>query len=149
MAKAELDSETPREITAADACRVLQRLFPKRVIKENFLTYFKREGIVEPRGRTMSRHRQPCYTLDDVVALAAAMDIADRGVEVRSFTKGLRRIQKGSRKVTECRSGPLVMIYDPGPIAEQVDGLWKRHARSPGDARVRVPREAAKTRKGA
>lgn len=149
MAKAELDSEAPKEITAADTCRVLQRLFPERVIKENFLNFYKREGLVQPRGKLMSRHRQPCYTFDDVMALATAMDIANRGVEVRSFTKGLRRIQKGSRKVTECRSGPLVMSYDPGSIAEKVDGLWKRHARSPGDARVRVPREAAKTRKGA
>lgn len=118
------------ELPARDVCRILQPLFPNRVVSLALLNHYKTYCGIEPRGRENENcRRSRHYTLNDAIALAAALDLNDIGIPSKVAPKLLRALQGG---VPPTCSGVVhqdsrySVSYDHRPMTEAVTEAWNR-----------------------
>lgn len=120
-------SETPSgELSAMDVCRLLQPIFPHRVVSAAILHHWKKRGI-EPRGKVVTRGRKR-YTFDDVLTLAACFELKDLGVQATAFpslVNALRQGGLGSLTIVGGQSESATVLYDVGEMRKRVLAAWE------------------------
>lgn len=124
MAKLE---RPPGELSAKEVCRLLQPLFPHRVVSMALLNHWKKLGI-EPRGKRLVRGRRS-YTFDDVMTLAACFDLKDNGVQPLAFCGLVADVRGGRKPVAVGRRNSLTVSYDVTPLREHVLTGWDESVR--------------------
>lgn len=127
---------TTKEMSAQDVCKVLQPMFEHRSVSLSLLNYYKRTGTIEPTGKgDLAPWRSRLYSFFDVVALAAVLELTDRGLVCRLMGDIITGIQSGIiNELIEQRSGNLLVRYDPAEIAEEVRNHWNAFIEEQGAA---------------
>lgn len=119
---------TTQELPARDVCRVLQPIFPKRVVSMALLNHYKTYcGVTPSGGFAWNGNRSRCYTLNEAIALAAALDLNDIGIPSIVVPKLLKALQEGKgdgKTEVVHKSRRYSVSYDHRPIAEKVREQW-------------------------
>lgn len=126
------------QLPAREVCRILQPLFEHRVVSCSLLNHYKTYcGIVPRGGEPKGVQRSRLYTLNDTIALAAALDLNDIGIPSSVVPKLLKRLQdgkgEGEAEVVH-KARRYSVSYDHRPIAQKVRERWEAIVEKQGEA---------------
>lgn len=115
------------ELHAHEACRLLQPIFPHRVVSAALLKDWSKRGV-GPSGKRKFRGRN-CYTFQDVVTLAAALELKDLGIQPLGFPELLETIRGGADRVVGGHNGEATVLFDVGPLRSKILRGWDEAVR--------------------
>ena len=114
----------PREFSASEIRRILQKVFPQRRLVLSQFTFFNQIGIAKPTGATFRRGRQ-CYRLEDLLSIASVLALKEEGIPFKNIEGLPHLLQEHADQIFAIRRGCKVSGFS-GIIDLELPGVMKQ-----------------------
>ncbi len=98
------------EYSAIEVRSILQNMFPKRKLVLSQITFFNRNGVCEPTGKTFKRGRRR-YRLADLLSVVTVLALKEKGIPLKNISSLPTLLKENATDILSDPTGYQVSGY--------------------------------------